>query len=275
MPVSRVDHGTEAALDAAATAHRPDDPATIIRDEIERHVQARTQALSQRNQDLDAFARQLAHELRTPLAHLSGLNELLKRSLRPALDPTTAELLRLQRQATTHMTHLVDDLLAMARADIEPLDDARIDLPALARELVAEMPDVAGRAAPVDWRFEPLPAARGAPTLLRLLLVNLLSNAAKYTRDTPAPVVRLDGTLGSDGRLHLRLQDNGVGFDPQRAVEIFRPFVRLHGDSHAEGVGVGLSTVLRVVERHGGQIRAEGRPGLGASFHFDLPAESA
>jgi signal transduction histidine kinase len=267
MPVSRVDHGAEAALGAAATSARPDDPSDAAPEVLTQQVRH----LTRRNQDLDAFARHLAHELRTPLGHLAGLNDLLQGTLDPTPGTPAANLLRLQREATAQMIRLVDDLLAMARADQEPLDACAVDLAAMCRELLPELPPVAGRAAPVDWQFEPLPPVQGAPGLLRMVLGNLLSNAAKYTRDTPAPRVRVCGERRADGRLVVRVQDNGIGFDPARAAELFQPFVRLHDGQHADGIGVGLSIAQRIVERHGGTIVADSVPGQGASFLLDLP----
>lgn len=238
---------------------------------LQRAVAERTEALGRINADLDAFARQLAHELRTPIAHVQGLVQLLESRLAAQLGPQERELITLQGRAATQMRATVDALLHLARSTLQALPQEPVDLSALARAAVAELP-VLPRRAPVQWHLADGLHVVGAPTALRLVLDNLLGNAAKFTRDTDAPRVWLQGRAAEDGWLTLQLRDNGAGFDMAQADRLFKPFGRLHAEDRFAGTGIGLTLVQRILERHGGQITAQGAPGQGACFEFRLRA---
>jgi signal transduction histidine kinase len=146
---------------------------------------------------------------------------------------------------------------------------AAVDVSALAAQALADLPALQRRA-PVQWHIAPGLAATGSAAALRIVLGNLLGNAAKFTRHVEAPSVRLSGACGADGRLHIRIEDNGAGFDPALAGRLFMPFNRLHGGEEFHGTGIGLSIVQRIVERHGGTVSAHGEVGRGAVFEFTL-----
>lgn len=241
---------------------------------LQRAVTERTEALERMNRDLDAFARQLAHELRTPIAHVQGLAQLLETRLGPGLGADERELIALQGRAAAQMRDTVDALLLLARSSMQAMPLEPVDLSALARAVVAELP-VLPRRGPLQWHLAPGLHATGSPAALRIVLDNLLGNAAKFTRDVDAPQVWLSGEPGPDGRLRLQLRDNGAGFDMAQAGRLFKPFARLHGEERFAGTGIGLSIVQRIVERHGGSITARGEVGQGACFEFTLPAAAA
>lgn len=232
-------------------------------EQLERLVAVRTAALEQNNRDLEAFARQLAHELRTPISQVVGLTDLLKSSAWERLEGGEREWLRLAGQSAREMSHTVTALLELARSTSTALLLEPVDLSALAESVIAELPWVE-RAAPIEWRIEPGLVAHCSAPLARVVLTNLLGNAAKFTRDVAAPQVDLAREPSQDGAFFV--QDNGAGFDAERADALFQPFVRLHRSDQFQGTGLGLSIVRRIIERHGGSISAHGQPGHGARF---------
>ena len=232
-------------------------------EQLERLVAVRTAELEQNNRDLEAFARQLAHELRTPISQVVGLTDLLKSAAWQRLEGGEREWLRLAGQAAREMSHTVTALLELARSTSTALLLEAVDLTALADSVIAELPWVE-RVAPVQWRVEPGLVAHCSAPLARVVLTNLLGNAAKFTRDVAAPQVTLAREPQQDGAFFV--QDNGAGFDAGRADTLFQPFVRLHRSDQFQGTGLGLSIVRRIVERHGGSISAQGDVGRGARF---------
>ncbi len=243
-------------------------------EELQRAVAQRTAELERINRDLEAFSRELAHELRTPIGHVQGLAHLLVTKAGDRLAAEDLELVELQLNAARHMRETVDGLLTLARSSSEELNVQAVDVSALAAEVAAQLPPMS-RQAPVDWRIDPGLTASATPSAVRIVLVNLLGNAAKFTRHSQAPVVRLSGGVDADGRMRLRVQDNGAGFDMAHMDRLFKLFARLHSDDDYQGTGIGLTIVQRIVERHGGHIQAHGVPGEGACFEFTLPACSA
>lgn len=245
-------------------------------EELKQAVERGTADLRQMNLDLDAFARQLAHELRTPIGHVQGLAHLLETRAGPRLPPEDRELIALQMQAAQTMRRTVDALLQLARSTVQAMPMEPLDLGALAREVIASLP-ASPRRAPVQWRL-PAPGApwvQGSPAALRIVLANLLDNAAKFTREAEAPRVEFDLRPAAGDRVAVTLLDNGIGFPAGQAAKLFTPFQRLHAGDGYEGTGIGLTIVQRIVERHGGRVVAEAMPGGGARFSFTLGAAKA
>ena len=242
--------------------------------QLQSAVAARTRELEFANRDLEAFARHLAHELRTPIGHVQGLAELLRRRLGEQLRSDAGELLDLQVRATQEMLTTLEALLALARSSSEAIERAEVDLSHLAEEVIASLPAI-DRVAPVRWEIEPGLHGWASESQMRIVLANLLGNAAKFTRRTPDPVVVLCAVLGTDGQLVYQVRDNGAGFDTARASRLFQPFHRLHDDSEFQGTGIGLTIVQRIIQRHGGAIRAIGDVGRGACFEFSLGPREA
>lgn len=239
---------------------------------LKQEVAARTQTLETLNRDLEAFARELAHEIRTPIGHVQGLAHLLVTKAGDRLTSDEMNLLGLQLRAARHMRETVDALLSLARSTVQPLVFEDVDLSALAGEVIDELPELP-REAPVHWQVAPDLRVRGSLPALRIVLHNLLGNAAKFTRRVGAPRVEVGAAPEADGSMRIWVADNGAGFAPEQAERLFRPFGRLHGDEEFHGTGIGLTIVQRIVERHGGHVVAEGRPGEGARFTLTLPGQ--
>ena len=238
---------------------------------LQRAVAERTQDLEQINRDLEAFSRELAHELRTPIGHVQGLAHLLVTRAGDRLASDEMQLVGLQLQAARHMRETVDALLMLARSTAQPLAFETVDVSALAQEVVDALP-LLPRVAPVQWHLADGLRAQAAPAAMRQVLTNLLANAAKFTRERSAPQVWLTGTPEPEGRLRLRVRDNGAGFDMAQGDRLFKPFGRLHAGEKVQGPGIGLTIVQRIVERHGGSVLAHGEVGQGARFEFTLAA---
>jgi PAS domain S-box-containing protein len=234
---------------------------------LERLVADRTAELEHSNRDLEAFSRQLAHELRTPIGQIAGLADLLKSRAWERLSEEEREWLRLQGQAAREMSHTVTALLELARSASTALLLEPVDLTALAQAVIEDLPWLE-RKAPIEWVIEPGLAAHCSAALARVALMNLLGNAAKFTRDVAAPRVEFSRQSGGIGEGSFVIADNGAGFDAERAATLFQPFVRLHRSEQFQGTGLGLSIVRRIVERHGGSIAAAGELGRGARFTF-------
>src|SRR4030095_16096945 len=182
------------------------------------------------------------------------------------LDAKARHFLRRIRESTQHMGRLVDDLLRLAQVGRQDMRPRPASLNSLVEEVVADVQgDVADREIP--GKIDPLPTVECDPGLMKVVLTNLVSNAVKYTRPRNPAVVEV-GQTSRNGRPVIFVRDNGVGFDMRYADRLFGVFQRLHRADEFEGTGVGLATVQRVIERHGGKVWAEAAPDRGATFYF-------
>lgn len=225
--------------------------------------------LHQKVAELEAFSYTVSHDLRAPLRHAAGFADLLERHAGTALDEKSRRYVGIIRESVSQMGRLIDDLLEFSRLGRMPLQSRRLSLEALVRECVAELSRQAeGRT--IEWRVSSLPEVSGDPALLRQVVLNLLGNGVKYTRRKPDARIEVDATT-DQGHAVVHVRDNGAGFDPAYASKLFGVFQRLHHADEFEGTGIGLATVKRIVERHGGRVWAEGKPGEGAAFHFTIP----
>ncbi len=242
-----------------------------LNEELESKVAERTAALATANRELEAFAYSVSHDLRAPLRGIDGFSQLLVSQHGDQLDPEARRLLERIRAGAQHMGHLITELLGLSRVARTAVQSAEVGFSALVRSVVDELKaEAAGRT--VEWRIQPGMQVHGDAGLLRIALVNLLGNALKYTRNTAPARIEIGASRRSGRLVEIFVRDNGAGFDMAYAERLFQPFQRLHAAHEFEGTGIGLATVQRVVEKHGGAIRGEGRPGAGATFYFTLPA---
>lgn len=230
---------------------------------------ARLAQLERANAELEAFARQLAHELRTPIGQVVAIAKLLLGRGADRLDADQRDWLTMQLRAASQMKDTVQALQDLAWSSRGSPRMQEIDLSAVCESLRQEMADGPRRAS-VDWRIQAGMVVHGAPAQIDIVMRNLIGNAVKYTRDVEHPVVSVSANVALDGATRIVVADNGVGFESAQADRVFEPFVRLHSAEHFQGSGIGLSIVKRVVECHGGWIRAAGDVGGGARFEFAL-----
>jgi len=222
------------------------------------------------NKELESFAYSVSHDLRAPLRHIAGYAELLRRQSSAALDEKGHRFLDTIQDSSKRMGILIDDLLAFSRIGRAETNKTMVRLDQLVDEIVAEMkPDLAERE--ITWKVARLPSCQGDRAMLRLVLVNLIGNAVKFTRMRKPAVIEIGGGDGKSNDVEVFIRDNGAGFDMEYENKLFGVFQRLHLAEEFEGTGIGLATVQRIVQRHGGKVRAEAAVDRGATFTISLP----
>lgn len=238
------------------------------RNHLEQLVEQRTAELVALNGELEAFSYSVSHDLRAPLRAINGFSVALREDFPAQLSSTGHEYLQRIISATERMGRLIDDLLNLSCAMRAEMHCETVPLGMLAAELIEELATLEpGRRVRTIIASDVV--ATGDPTLLRALLQNLLSNAWKFTRRRDEAEIEFGATIRADHTVYF-VRDNGIGFETSQASELFKPFHRLHGVSEYEGSGIGLATVQRIVQRHGGKVWAESEPGQGATFSFTL-----
>ncbi len=237
--------------------------------ELERRVKRRTAELEASNRELEAFSYSVSHDLRNPLRAIDGFSQIILEDYGDQLDAQAHSHLARIRAASQKLSTLIDDLLELGRLTRTPISRAEVDLSALARaimrDLRAESPEREGKLA-IGMHL----MARVDPMLASVLLEHLLRNAWTFTACRETAEIEFDARL-RNREVVFHVRDNGIGFDMAHAAQLFKPFNRLHDQSDRSGTGIGLATVQRIVNRHGGRIWAEGAPDKGACFYFTLP----
>lgn len=235
----------------------------------QRQLRDANESLARANRELEAFTASVSHDLRSPLTTIAGQAGLLELSLPHATEEQRRRLRRIQGSVKA-MSELIDALLALSRISRHTLHRELIDVSALAQGIAHELQQGAPQRE-VAIHIQPGIHVHGDRRLIEDLLANLLSNAWKFTSRTEHARIEL-GCQGGGVMSTLHVRDNGAGFDMSQQRKLFKPFQRLHLADEFEGSGVGLATVARIVDRHGGRIWAEGAPEAGATFYFTLPA---
>jgi PAS domain S-box-containing protein len=232
--------------------------------ELEQKVQERTR-------ELEAFCYSVSHDLRAPLRSIAGFSEAILEDAHDRLDRTAQEHFNRIQVASMRMAQLIDNLLDLSRLTRKEMRRERVDLSAQARAIAEDLrrkdPD-----RHVDLAIQPGLAVPGDSELLRSVLQNLLGNAWKFTGKRPAARIEFGAVDKGNERIYF-VRDNGAGFDMAYADKLFGAFQRLHGPEEFEGTGIGLATVQRIIQRHGGRVWAEGRVGQGAVFYFSFGSD--
>jgi PAS domain S-box-containing protein len=236
---------------------------------LEQRVSDRTAALQAAVKELEAFSYSVSHDLRAPLRALDGFSQALLKDHAQGLPPEGQRYLHIIRDSALKMGVLIDDLLAFSRIGRVALKSQALDTGMLVRDALAQLaPALENRQ--IDWQITGLPSCHGDLALLRQVWINLLSNAVKYTSKREQATIHIGVQPGPAGQPEFVVRDNGAGFDMRYAHKLFGVFERLHRTDEFEGTGVGLAIVQRILQRHGGNIRAEAVPGEGATFYFHL-----
>lgn len=252
-----------AALESEESAQKARADLALLNQELETRISERTHELADANSELRRFTDAVSHDLRTPLRTIGGFAAALVEDFGDSMDDVARDYAQRIQAATKRSGQIVEDLLALSRSTSKPMHKTKVDITRIAQKILQELsardPDRL-----VEWQIESHIFARGDDGLLTIVLENLLDNAWKFTDRSTQAVIE----VGRQGNA-LFVKDNGASFEPEIAKRIFEDFAR--GVTSVEGTGIGLATVKRIIERHGGKIWAEPQPGVGTTIFFELP----
>lgn len=237
---------------------------------LNQELAKRSAQLEATNKELEAFAYSVSHDLRAPLRHMAGYTEVVQKKAASVLDEKRNRYILMVLDSAKRMANLIDDLLTFSRIGRAETQKSLVSLPQLVKEALSDLrQDAEGR--DIAWKIGVLPHFYGDRSMFRLVIVNLLSNALKFTRPRAHAEIEI-GCIDPDGDdTTVFVRDNGVGFDMKYANKLFGVFQRLHSADGFEGTGIGLATVQRIIHRHGGKVWAEGAVNQGPTFYFSTP----
>jgi PAS domain S-box-containing protein len=237
-------------------------------EQLNQILTARANDLERANRDLEAFGYTVSHDLRTPLTNINGYCQLITELFGGALSEDCKQYIEIIINETMHMNELIKTLLDFSKVNGAEIKPTRTELSEMANVIAAAL-SMREPGRKLEFEIKPEVTADCDPELLRVVLNNLLSNACKYTGFKDQPRIEFGVTDSEEDTYYVR--DNGAGFDMANASKLFNPFQRLHSDREFSGFGIGLATVQRIVQRHGGKVWAEGEVDKGATFYFTLP----
>jgi PAS domain S-box-containing protein len=256
---------------------RAEDQIRIQNSELARHVAERTAQLEALNAELksanielDAFGNSVSHDLRAPVRYVLNFVEMLRKDAGSSLSPEGLALVTRISKVTTDMGKLIDDLLSFSRLGKSKIQKTEVNLDQLVQGVLSDFQGPS-KERNIAWDIHPLPTVQADRALLRTVLVNLISNAVKFTGKRADPKIEMGCIPGGEKETVIFIRDNGAGFDQEYADKLFGVFQRLHSHSDFEGTGIGLANVQRIIHRHGGRTWAEGAVEKGATFYFSIP----
>lgn len=224
----------------------------------------------ERTAQLETFSYSVSHDLRAPLSHILDFVESIQEDAGSSLSEKNLGHLATIFQSAKKMANLIDDLLAFSHVGRTELQKQKVNLDELFKETLGDFQEEA-KERTIVWKIYPLPSVRADPALLRMVLVNLISNAVKFTGMRAEAKIEIGCAPGSDNETIIFIRDNGAGFNQEYAHKLFVVFQRLHVQDEFAGTGIGLTNVQRIIERHGGRVWAEGVVDGGATFYFAIP----
>ncbi len=247
---------------------------SVVRDvterkEAEETLKQQSAKLEAANKDLDSFAYSVSHDLRAPLRAIDGFSKMLLKKTGTRLNRDEIELITVVRDNVQKMGQLLDGLLALARVGREAVSFTSIDMGGLVKEVWQNLQQIDSTRT-IHLSTEPLPSAYGDIRLIRQVMMNLLTNAVKFTQKKKVAQISIGGSATTAETVYY-VRDNGAGFDMKCYGKLFGVFNRLHSETEYEGTGIGLAIVQRIINRHGGRVWAEGKEHAGAVFYFSLP----
>ena len=248
-----------------------DDAIRTTNAEVEDLLAARIVDLETSNKELEAFSYSVAHALRAPVRHMKGYVDLLKKRLEKNTDQESLRYAAKIAVASNKMSKLIDDLLDFSRLGYKEMQKSEVNLNSIIKGVIQEIQEEL-KDRKINWEIDELPDVIGDQSLLRLVMVNLVSNAVKFTRNCPQAEIKIVCKADDDEFTYV-ISDNGAGFDMVHLDRLFGVFQRLHPEEEFEGTGIGLANVQRIISRHGGRVWAEGVVGQGATFYFTLPKD--
>lgn len=225
--------------------------------------------LEDANQELEAFAYSVSHDLRVPLRAIDGFSRILVEDYQDELDDEGRRLISIIRDNTKKMGQLIDDILQLSRAGRQEINLTQLDIESIFQNVFNELKQ-SNEDRNIVLEMEPLPEVYADRTLLQQVISNLLSNSFKFTNTRETAEIKVGFEVGKNEYIYY-VKDNGVGFNMKYSDKLFGLFQRLHGQNEFDGTGVGLSIVQRIIRRHGGDVWAEGKVDEGATFYFSLP----
>jgi light-regulated signal transduction histidine kinase (bacteriophytochrome) len=241
-----------------------------VNETLEQRVLARTAELDATNKELEAFSYSVAHDLRAPLRHMDGFVRLLKKHAWASLDERNRRYLGIVSDSARQMGLLIDDLLAFSRVGRSELQLRPVSLQQLVQEAMQELREETQDRS-IDWKIGQLPEVMVDRSMMRLVMINLLANAVKFTGKRDRAEIEVGVSSDATDGVVVFVRDNGVGFDMEFANKLFGVFQRLHPAEEYEGTGIGLANVQRIIHRHKGRTWARGEVDQGATFYFSLP----
>ncbi len=240
-----------------------------MNEELDQRVKIRTSELEEMNKALRAFSYSVSHDLRAPLRAINGFSNIIMDDYSEALGEEGSRMLSIIKDNAVRMDELIKGLLFMSKVTQSEIKKQRIDCNELVSQCIKELMQTRDSNL-IQIQVDDLPEAFGDPVLIRQVWLNLIENALKFSKTREQVKIKISG-FKKDQWVEYGVRDNGVGFDEQYKDKLFKTFERLHGDDEFKGTGIGLALVERIVNRHGGNVRAEGEQNMGARFFFSLP----
>jgi len=240
---------------------------------LEQRVIERTAQMQAANEELESFGYSVSHDLRAPLRHILGYANRLEKEAGPSLSKQSLTHLATISKSAKRMGSLIDDLLAFSRLGRAEVRKTTVSLDELVSETLGDF-QTETKDRKIVWKIHPLPSVPADRALLRMVFVNLISNAVKFTSARAEAVIEIGCAPHESGETVIFIRDNGAGFDPAYVGKLFGVFQRLHSQNQFEGTGIGLANVQRIIHRHGGKTWAEGEVDAGATFYFSIPKQN-